>query len=102
MSRRLTIAVAAVVLAAGVVAGRERPTLELFPERAAPAPAPAADGIDLERLRRGSNCFVANGSAWGLLDSRSRRSNSSRGLRKRRSPAKSPWRRRCRSRISAG
>lgn len=53
--RRLSIAVAAVVLAAGVVAGRERPALELLPERAAHAPAPAADGIDLERLRRGES-----------------------------------------------
>lgn len=51
--RRLAIAVAAIVLAAGVVAGRERPTLELLPERA--AQAPAADGIDLERLRRGES-----------------------------------------------
>lgn len=51
--RRLAIAVAAIVLAAGVVAGRERPTLELLPERT--AQAPAADGIDLERLRRGES-----------------------------------------------
>ena len=46
------LALAAVVLAAGVVAGRERPALELFPERVAQVPVPAADGIDLERLRR--------------------------------------------------
>ena len=50
-TRRLPIAVAAVLLAAGVVAGRERPALELLPERAAQAPAQAPDGIDLERLR---------------------------------------------------
>ena len=49
------IALAAVALAAGVVAGRERPTLELFPERAARPPAARADGIDLERLRRGES-----------------------------------------------
>jgi hypothetical protein len=52
--RRLSIVVVAVVLAAGVVAGRERPTLELLPERAAHAP-PTADGIDLERLHRGES-----------------------------------------------
>jgi hypothetical protein len=54
-TRRLLIAGAAIVLAAGVVAGRERPALELLPERAPQAPAPAADGIDLERLRRGES-----------------------------------------------
>jgi hypothetical protein len=53
--RGVAMALAAVVLAAGVVAGRERPALELFPERTAQAPAPAADGIDLERLRRGES-----------------------------------------------
>lgn len=53
--RGVAMALAAVVLAAGVVAGRERPALELFPERSAQAPAPAADGIDLERLRRGES-----------------------------------------------
>ena len=53
--RGVAIALAAVVLAAGVVAGRERPALELFPERTARAPAPGADGIDLERLRRGES-----------------------------------------------
>ncbi|HET9352030.1 MAG TPA: hypothetical protein VFO02_11970 [Burkholderiales bacterium] len=54
-TRRLFIALAAVVLAAGVVAGRERPALELLPERAAQAPAAATEGIDLERLRRGES-----------------------------------------------
>lgn len=54
-TRRLLVAAAAVVLAAGVVAGRERPALELLPERVPQAPAPAADGIDLERLRRGES-----------------------------------------------
>jgi hypothetical protein len=54
-TKRVAIAVAAVVLAAGVVAGRERSALELFPERTAQAAAPAADDIDLERLRRGES-----------------------------------------------
>jgi len=51
--RRIAIAVAAVVLVAGVVAGRERPTLDLV-EAAAPAAA-ARDGIDLGKLRRGES-----------------------------------------------
>ena len=50
--RRIAIAVAAVVLVAGVVAGRERPTLDLVE---AAAPAAARDGIDLSRLRRGES-----------------------------------------------
>jgi hypothetical protein len=54
-TKRVAIAVAAVVLAAGVVAGRERSALELFPERTAQPPAPAADDIDLQRLRRGES-----------------------------------------------
>jgi hypothetical protein len=52
-TKRVAIALGAVVLAVGVVAGRERPALELFPERA--AQAPAADDIDLKRLRRGES-----------------------------------------------
>jgi hypothetical protein len=51
-TKRVALALGAVVLAVGVVAGRERPALELFPERTTQAPAPAADDIDLERLRR--------------------------------------------------
>jgi hypothetical protein len=54
-TKRVAIAVAAVVLVAGVVAGRERPALELFPERTAQPSAPAADDIDLQRLRRGES-----------------------------------------------
>src|SRR5690242_11614794 len=50
--RRIAIAVAAVVLVAGVVAGRERPTLDLVE---AAAPAAARDGIDLSKLRRGES-----------------------------------------------
>jgi hypothetical protein len=53
--RGVAVVLAAVALAAGVVAGRERPTLELFPERAAQPPTARADGIDLERLRRGES-----------------------------------------------
>jgi hypothetical protein len=51
LKKRSVITVAALALAAGMVAGRERPTLELVQER---APAAAADdGIDLSRLNRG-------------------------------------------------
>lgn len=53
--RHLAITVGAVVLVAGVVAGRERPTLELMPERTAPAAARLDDGIDLDKLRRGES-----------------------------------------------
>ncbi len=54
--RRIAVTVGAVVLVAGVVAGRERPSIELTQERAAPrAAARAADGIDLERLQRGES-----------------------------------------------
>jgi hypothetical protein len=51
LKKRSVITVAALALAAGMVAGRERPTLELVQDRA-PA-APADDGIDLSRLNRG-------------------------------------------------
>lgn len=49
--RHIAITLGAAVLVAGVVAGRERPTLEIAAPRVA---APAADGIDLERLQRGA------------------------------------------------
>jgi hypothetical protein len=52
--RRLAIAVAAVVLVAGVVAGRERPSLEIIQPRAA-AVAAADDDIDLGKLQRGES-----------------------------------------------
>jgi hypothetical protein len=46
-------AVAAVVLVAGVVAGRERPAIELVQERAPRAAAALADdGIDIDKLHR--------------------------------------------------
>ena len=50
LKKRSVVTVAALALAAGMVAGRERPTLELVQERAAAA---ADDGIDLSRLNRG-------------------------------------------------
>jgi hypothetical protein len=51
LKKRSVITVAALALAAGMVAGRERPTLELVQERA--PQAAADDGIDLSRLNRG-------------------------------------------------
>ena len=54
---RIAVAIGAVLLAAGVVAGRERPALELVQERAAQA---ADDGIDLDRLRRGESAPPKN------------------------------------------
>ena len=52
LKKRGVVTVAALALAAGMVAGRERPTLELIQER---APAAQADdgGIDLSKLNRG-------------------------------------------------
>ena len=50
--RRLAITVGAVVLVAGVVAGRERPSVEIIETRTAAAQVAADDGIDLEKLRR--------------------------------------------------
>jgi len=51
LKKRSVITVAALAHAAGMVAGRERPTLDLVQER--PAAAAADDGIDLSKLKRG-------------------------------------------------
>ena len=48
--KNAAIIAAAVTVVAGVVAGRERPALEIIHERAKPV---ADDGIDLGKLRRG-------------------------------------------------
>ena len=53
--RHLAITVGAVVLVAGVVAGRERPTMELIQERTPQASAQIDDGINLDKLRRGES-----------------------------------------------
>ena len=57
--RRIAIAVGAAVLVAGVVAGRERPAVELIETRAA-AVQTASDGIDLEKLRRSEATLPLN------------------------------------------
>jgi hypothetical protein len=49
--RRIAIAVGAAVLVAGVVAGRERPALEVIEHQKVAAQA-ADDGINLDKLRR--------------------------------------------------
>ena len=49
--RRIAVAVGAVMLIVGVVAGREKPSLDLAQERS-PKVAAADDGIDLDKLRR--------------------------------------------------
>jgi hypothetical protein len=53
LKKRSVITVTALALAAGLVAGRERPTLDLIQERAPSAPVVQADDIDLSRLQRG-------------------------------------------------
>jgi hypothetical protein len=51
--RRIAAAAGAVILVVGVVAGRERPALELIQERAPQVAAASDDGIDLAKLQRG-------------------------------------------------
>jgi len=51
--RRIAAAAGAVILVVGVVAGRERPAIELIHERAPQVAATSDDGIDLAKLRRG-------------------------------------------------
>jgi len=60
LNKRLAIAVAILILAAGVVAGRERPAIELVQERAPRAAAAADEGIDLDKLHRGEASLPQN------------------------------------------
>jgi hypothetical protein len=55
--KNAAIIAAAVTVVAGVVAGRERPSLEIIQERAKPV---ADDGIDLGKLRRGEASLPQN------------------------------------------
>ena len=50
--RHIVLGIVAVTLVAGVVAGRERPAVELAQPRAPQAAAAAYDDIDLDKLRR--------------------------------------------------
>jgi hypothetical protein len=56
--KNAAIIAAAVTVVAGVVAGRERPTLELIQEK--PRAAAADDGIDLGKLRRPESSLPQN------------------------------------------
>jgi hypothetical protein len=58
--KRAAVTVAALILVVGVVAGRERPALELVQGRAPQAAALADDGINLDRLRRGEASLPQN------------------------------------------
>jgi hypothetical protein len=58
--KRAAVAVAALILVVGAVAGRERPALELVQGRAPQAAAAADDGINLDRLRRGEASLPQN------------------------------------------
>jgi len=58
--KRAAVTVAALILVVGVVAGREKPALELVRERAPQAAAAADDGIDLDKLRRGEASLPQN------------------------------------------
>jgi hypothetical protein len=51
--KRVAAILGAVTLVVGVVAGRERPALELIHERAPQVAAAGDDGIDLAKLQRG-------------------------------------------------
>ena len=55
--KNAAIIAAAVTVVAGVVAGRERPSMEIIQERVKPA---ADDGIDLGKLRRGEASLPQN------------------------------------------
>jgi hypothetical protein len=57
---RIVVIAGAVLLVAGVVAGRERPSLELIEARAPAAAAVANDGIDLTRLDRSAGTLPQN------------------------------------------
>jgi hypothetical protein len=59
LTKRAAGAVLALALVAGVVAGREKPALELLQERA-PQAAAIDDGINLEKLRRGEASLPQN------------------------------------------
>jgi len=57
--RHIGITIGAVVLVVGVVAGRERPTIELIQEKSTQV-ARVDDGIDLEKLRRNEATMPQN------------------------------------------
>jgi hypothetical protein len=64
--RRVAAFVGALILVVGVVAGREKPALELVQPRAPQAAAAADDGIDLDKLRRGEASVPKNDLFAGM------------------------------------
>jgi hypothetical protein len=66
LKKRAAITLTALILVVGVVAGRERPALELVQERAPQAAARADDGIDLDKLRRGEASLPQNDPFAGM------------------------------------
>jgi hypothetical protein len=64
--KRVAVTVGALILVVGVVAGRERPALELVQEKAPQAAAAADDGIDLDKLRRGEASLPQNDPFAGM------------------------------------
>lgn len=70
--RRVAIAVAAAILVVGVVAGRERPAMEIIQPRSAVVAAADAD-IDLGKLQRGESSLPRNDPFKGFADTKAPR-----------------------------
>jgi hypothetical protein len=66
--KNAAIIAAAVTVVAGVVVGRERPTMEIIHEKA--RPAVADDGIDLTKLQRQEATLPQNDPFRGFQESR--------------------------------
>jgi hypothetical protein len=66
-TKRAAITVAAVILVAGVVAGRERPAVEILQPRA--AAVTADDGIDLDKLRQRGELSPLQSDPFAVMNS---------------------------------
>jgi len=71
--KNAAVIVAAVTVVAGVVAGRERPALEVIQEQRAKA---ADDGINLERLRRGESSLPQSDPFKGFAEQKPARGSN--------------------------
>jgi hypothetical protein len=60
LHKRTALIAAAAILVAGVVAGREKPAIELVQERAPRVATASADDIDLSKLKRGEATVPQN------------------------------------------
>lgn len=60
LQKRTALIAAAAILVAGVVAGREKPAIELVQERAPRVATASADDIDLTKLKRGEATVPQN------------------------------------------